>query len=209
MDGLFSRTRTEVAPGAVHVPDWLPRDAQRDLVRACRRWATGPIPMRHQVLPGGGVMSVKSVCLGWEWDAYTYVRELRGVPVPPVPPELRALATRALAEVGYTPDFDAEIALVNFYDDAARMGMHQDRDEESRAPVVSISLGDSCRFRFGNTEHRGQPYTDLTLESGDLFVFGGPSRLAYHGVVRTFPGTGPTDIDLPRGRLNITIREKG
>lgn len=75
--------------------------------------------------------------------------------------------------------------------------------------MVSLSLGDSCVFRFGNTRDRGRPRTDVLLESGDLFVFGGPSRLAYHGVPKTLPGTGNPGIGLPSGRLNITLRESG
>jgi alkylated DNA repair protein (DNA oxidative demethylase) len=63
-------------------------------------------------------------------------------------------------------------------------------------------------FRFGNTEHRNRPWTDVELRSGDLFVFGGPSRLAFHGVPKTRPGTGP-DIGLAEGRLNITLRVSG
>jgi DNA oxidative demethylase len=89
------------------------------------------------------------------------------------------------------------------------MGMHADKDERSLAPVVSLSLGASCVFRFGNTESRGRPWTDVELESGDLFVFGGPSRLAYHGVPRVQPGTGDPGIGLAAGRLNITLRESG
>ncbi|MGO1696280.1 MAG: alpha-ketoglutarate-dependent dioxygenase AlkB, partial [Arthrobacter sp.] len=99
--------------------------------------------------------------------------------------------------------------LVNHYDDAAHMGMHQDRDERSRAPVVSLSIGDTCRFRFGNTEHRNKPYEDIDLVSGDLFVFGGPSRLAYHGVTRMRPGTAPAGCGVETGRINITLRETG
>ncbi|MBQ6640864.1 MAG: alpha-ketoglutarate-dependent dioxygenase AlkB, partial [Saccharopolyspora sp.] len=63
-------------------------------------------------------------------------------------------------------------------------------------------------FRFGNTEGRGKPWTDVDLRSGDLFVFGGSSRLAYHGVPTTCPGTGP-EIGMAGGRLNITLRESG
>ena len=65
--------------------------------------------------------------------------------------------------------------------------MHQDKEERAGAPVVSLSIGDACVFRFGNTETRGRPYTDVELRSGDLFVFGGPSRWAYHGVPRSCP----------------------
>lgn len=88
------------------------------------------------------------------------------------------------------------------------MGMHRDSDEKSDAPVVSLSLGDTGVFRFGNTETRTRPYTDVDLRSGDLVVFGGASRLAYHGVPRVRPGTGPPELGLA-GRVNITLRVSG
>jgi DNA oxidative demethylase len=208
-DALIPRPRAEVAPGAVHVPGWLGVDEQRWLVEACREWARPPAGMRHTRLPGGGVMSVRTVCLGLHWVPYRYQRTADdGAEVKAFPEWLAGLGRRAVTAAygddgGYAPD----IALVNHYDAGARMGQHQDKDERSVAPVVSLSLGDSCVFRFGNTESRGRPWTDVPLESGDLFVFGGPSRLAFHGVPRTMPGTGP-EIGL-RGRLNITLRESG
>lgn len=105
---------------------------------------------------------------------------------------------------GYAPD----IAVVNHYPHGARMGLHRDREERIDAPVVSLSLGDTCVFRLGNTETRTRPWTDLELRSGDLLVFGGPARFAYHGVVRTLPGTAYPHLGLV-GRLNITIRQSG
>ena len=87
--------------------------------------------------------------------------------------------------------------------------MHADKDERSAAPVVSLSLGAACVFRFGNAESRNRPWHDVTLESGDLFVFGGPARFAYHGVTKTIAGTDRPDIGLEEGRLNITLRESG
>ena len=151
-------------------------------------------------------MSVRTVCLGWHWTPYRYSRTADdGTPVKAFPDWLGELGRRAVGDSHYRPD----IALVNYYDSAARMGMHQDRDERGDAPVVSLSLGDACVFRFGNTEHRGKPWADVELRSGDLFVFGGPSRLAYHGVPKTLPGTGPLDIGLAEGRLNITLRVSG
>ncbi|WP_215548287.1 alpha-ketoglutarate-dependent dioxygenase AlkB family protein [Amycolatopsis sp. CA-230715] len=214
MEFLLPRPRAEVAPGAVHVPDWLDEDAQRELVTACRDWASGPGRLRSARLPNGGVMSVRTVCLGWHWYPYRYSRHLDdgdGAPVLPFPGWLADLGRRAVEdalgsrETRYEPD----IALVNFYDETARMGMHQDKDEASDEPVVSLSLGDPCVFRFGNTEHRNRPWTDVDLHSGDLFVFGGPSRFAYHGVPRTLPREDPMDIGLPKGRLNITLRVSG
>jgi DNA oxidative demethylase len=216
MTALISQARAEVAPGAVHVPGWLTQQEQRQLVSACREWARPPAGMRATRMPTGGVMSVRTVCLGWHWIPYRYARtaeDVDGAPVKPFPGWLGELGRRAVAvaygdparAAGYRPD----VALVNFYDAEARMGMHADRDERSSAPVVSLSLGTTCVFRFGNAEHRNRPWTDVELESGDLFVFGGPSRLAYHGVTKTRPGTDHPDIGLSAGRLNITLRESG
>ncbi|NRQ35653.1 alpha-ketoglutarate-dependent dioxygenase AlkB [Nonomuraea sp. NN258] len=204
----------EIAPGAVHVPGWLTLDEQRHLVTACRAWATGPVPIRHTVLPRGGVMSVRTVCLGWHWQPYRYTRvahDVNGRRVAEFPEWLGDLGRRALAHAygrpadGYRPD----TALINFYDGQAKMGMHQDKDEKSDAPVVSLSVGDTCLFRFGNTETRGRPYQDVELASGDLFVFGGPSRFAYHGVPKVRPGTGDPATGLASGRLNLTMRVTG
>lgn len=214
--GLFPRERRTVAPGAVHVPGWLSVERQRELVVACREWARGPVPLRHTALPGGGVMSVRTVCLGWHWQPYRYVRtaeDVNGARVAPFPRWLAELGRAAVAEAyedeaagrAYAPD----AGLVNFYDAAARMGMHQDREEVSGAPVVSLSIGDSCVFRFGNTRDRGRPWTDVELESGDLFVFGGPSRFAFHGVPKVYPGTAGPGTGMRAGRLNLTLRETG
>lgn len=210
------RERVEVAPGAVHVPGWLSPERQRELVVACREWARGPVPIRHTVLPGGGVMSVQTVCLGWHWQPYRYVRtagDVNGAAVAELPGWLAALGRDAVraayGDAGNAEDYRPDAALVNFYDGAARMGMHQDKEERSGAPVVSLSIGDSCVFRFGNTEGRGRPYTDVELVSGDLFVFGGASRFAFHGVPKVLAGTGDPALGMRGGRLNITLRETG
>jgi alkylated DNA repair protein (DNA oxidative demethylase) len=213
---LIPRPRTEVAPGAVHVPGWLSLERQRELVAACREWARPPAGMRATKMPTGAAMSVQTVCLGWHWLPYRYTRtaeDVDGAPVKPFPDWLAELGRNAVGDAYGDPDaaqrYRPDVALINFYDDSARMGMHADKDERSLAPVVSLSLGSSCVFRFGNTATRNRPWTDVQLESGDLFVFGGPARLAYHGVPRTLPGTGDPDTGLPSGRLNITLRESG
>jgi alkylated DNA repair protein (DNA oxidative demethylase) len=196
------------------VPDYLSLEQQRHLVDACREWARGPAPMRHTKLPSGGVMSVQTVCLGWHWLPYRYSRtadDVDGAPVAPFPDWLAEVGRDALqaaygaAHPGYAPD----AALINFYDDQAKMGLHQDKDERSDAPVVSLSIGDACVFRFGNTDTRGQPYTEVELKTGDLFVFGGPSRFAYHGVPKLLPGTADPATGIATGRLNLTLRETG
>lgn len=208
------RPAREIAPGAVHVPGWLTLAQQQDLVVACRGWATGPVSIRHTRLPRGGVMSVQTVCLGWHWQPYRYTRtagDVNGQRVAALPDWLARLGRRALLRAygddgdGWTPD----TALINFYDGQARMGMHQDKDERSSAPVVSLSIGDSCVFRVGNTQTRTRPYTDIELASGDLFVFGGPSRYIHHGVPKVHEGTGDPATGLASGRLNITLRVTG
>ncbi|MEU1473847.1 alpha-ketoglutarate-dependent dioxygenase AlkB [Streptomyces sp. NPDC005760] len=208
---LFPRARTEVAPGAVHLPDWLAPARQRELLAACREWARPPAGLRTVRTPGGGTMTARQVCLGWHWHPYAYARTVvdgDGAPVKPFPDWLGELAREAVRDALDTDASGYDIALINFYDGDARMGMHRDSDEKSDAPVVSLSLGDSCVFRFGNPETRTRPYTDVELRSGDLFVFGGPSRLAYHGVPRVHPGTAPPELGLT-GRLNITLRVSG
>ena len=200
MDGeLFPRARTQVAPGAVHVPDWLDAERQRELLDACREWARPPAGLRTVRTPGGGTMTARQVCLGWHWYPYAYARTVvdgDGAPVKPFP---SGWANWAAGRCGTRWAIRSrggryDIALINFYDADARMGMHRDSDEKSDAPVVSLSLGDTCVFRFGNTETRTRPYTDVELRSGDLFVFGGPSRLAYHGVPTGARGHGTARV---------------
>lgn len=208
---LFPRTRTEIAPSAVHVPDWLDTEHQRRLLDACREWARPPAGLRTVRTPGGGTMTSRQVCLGWHWYPYGYARTVvdgDGAPVKPFPEWLGELGRRAVRDTLGEPEAAYDIALINFYDADARMGMHRDNDEKSGAPVVSLSLGDTCVFRFGNTESRARPYTDVELRSGDLFVFGGTSRSAYHGVPRVHAGTAPPALGLA-GRLNLTLRVSG
>ena len=214
-EGLFDAPPVDLPSGAHHLPGWLTLEQQAWIVRRFHEWADGPVPLRAATVRGHE-MSVRMVCLGWHWRPYEYTREavdVNGNRVLEVPDWMVRLGRRAVAEAtgdeqaaqNHTPD----AVLANFYDEHAHMGMHQDKDERSLAPVVSLSIGDTCRFRFGNTQTRTKPYVDLELRSGDLFVFGGASRLAYHGVTKVLPGTAPAGCGLERGRINITLRETG
>lgn len=206
--------RREVAPGALHLAEWLTVEQQQSLVRAFREWSVGPVPMRSATVRSGYQMSVKTVCLGWHWQPYKYTRtadDVNGQPVASFPEWLGDIARSVVAEAygrdaqWYRPD----AAMINYYDDVAKMGMHQDRDETVDEPVVSLSVGDTCRFRFGNVTSRNKPYTDIELKSGDAFVFGGASRFAFHGVTKVFPHTADPACGLDSGRINITMRVTG
>lgn len=222
MGSLFDDSRVppqgyDLPSGAYHLPRWLSIEQQQWLVEQFRLWASGPVPAVRKRF-GKHQMSVYMAHLGWHWNPnaeqkYTK-RALDGNQkrVLEVPEWLIRLGQRAVSDTGqedWTDTYSPDIALANFYPDDAAMGMHQDKDELSRAPVVSLSLGNSCTFRFGNSRNRNAPFTDIRLASGDLFVFGGPSRMAFHGVTKIHPDTAPQELDLPSGRINITLRESG
>src|SRR3954467_2837901 len=207
--------RHDVMPGVVLITGWLDLDAQRALVEEFRTWSIPPAGLRHPRVPSGHLMSVQSVCLGWHWEPYAYSKtadDTDGAPVKPLPIELFDLGRAAVADAfggdsaaSYAPD----AAIVNLYGPGAHLGLHRDGEEPSDAPVVTLSLGDTCVFRFAGVGRRNGPFTDVELRSGDLLVFGGPSRRIYHGVPKVLEGTGPEDLGLPPGRVSITLRETG
>jgi alkylated DNA repair protein (DNA oxidative demethylase) len=205
----------EVAPGAVWVPGWLDMEAQLELADAFRVWAAPPAGLRRPSMPNGAPFSTRAVCLGWHWYPYRYSRTCDdgdGAPVKAFPPLLQRLGAAACTATGYEPvAYDA--AIVNLYEAGAKLGLHQDKIEGAEvvaagSPVVTISLGDRCTFRFGNTDRPSRPWHDVELASGDLFVFGGPSRLAFHGVPKTYPGSAPPELGID-GRISVTLREVG
>jgi alkylated DNA repair protein (DNA oxidative demethylase) len=203
----------QIAPGAFHLHRYLALEAQRALVDQCRALVDGAVPAYVPVVRGGGKMHVRMLCLGRHWNGKTYSYEqtrtdFDGLPAPPLPENLRALANAAAASTGMT--LDADLCILNFYEAEGRMGLHQDKDESERSlaaglPVVSISLGDTAKFLFGGVRRR-DPVDALLLESGDAFVFGGPSRLRYHGVTRIVPETAPLGLQIA-GRFNLTFRQ--
>jgi DNA oxidative demethylase len=205
-------TRT-VAPGAEHLPAWLDADEQRDLVATCLALGSAEAGFYTPVVRGQYPMSVQMLCLGRHWNARTYQYEpirsdVDDRPAPALPAAMADLAKRIAHDAGF--EFNPDLCIVNWYRPGSRMGLHQDKDESPEsitrgAPVVSISLGDTARFLFGGLR-RKDPVEVIWLESGDAFVFGGASRLRYHGVTRIVPGTGPANLQL-EGRLNLTFRE--
>ena len=200
----------------------LPIETQATLIAEARdlaRTVAGtPLAMVRPQLRSGQ-MSVHMLSLGRHWatNPYRYVGAVDGIPVPPIPQSLHDLATRALQEAAiwspslaaWSASYRAEAALVNYYAPDSTMGMHQDVNEVSEAPVISLSIGDTGIFRLGNTVNRNRPWIDIPLLSGDLIIFGGAHRRAFHGVPRIEPHTAPSDCGLLSGRINITIRQVG
>ena len=205
-------TREDVAPGAVWLRGCLSPEEQHAVARRCIGILEGPNGGYIPTVRGGGRMRVRMVCLGRHWNPLTYRYEsFRSdhdrAPVAPVPSDWIALASRVAADAGF--DVTPDICLINWYGEDGRMGLHQDKDEsreslDAGAPVVSLSIGDTARFLFGGTRRR-DPVDSLLLESGDAFVFGGPSRLRYHGVSRIIPGSAAVPLPIG-GRLNLTFR---
>jgi DNA oxidative demethylase len=187
-------------------PGHLDRAAQQELLAALRDiLRTAPLFTPRMPKSGRPFTVRMSNCgpLGWVSDenGYRYqpTHPGTGMPWPPMPPFLLAL-WRELARYPDPP----EACLINFYEPGAKMGLHQDRDEaDFAAPVISISLGDSCLFRVGG-DKRNQPTRSIRLSSGDVVALGRAARLAFHGVDRIYPGTSRL---LPEGgRINLTLR---
>lgn len=194
-------------PGFRHLPGHLDGAAQASLlgdVRAIIAEAPLYVPEMPRTGKAMSVRMTNAGPLGWVTDRtrgyrYQATHPVTGMPWPAIPPAVLAVWDE-LADYPLPP----EACLVNFYAAAARMGLHQDADEQDfAAPVVSISLGDDCRFRIGG-RNRTDPTTSLRLRSGDVVVLGGESRLAFHGVDRIYAGT--SALLAEGGRINLTLR---
>ncbi|PBC05622.1 alpha-ketoglutarate-dependent dioxygenase AlkB [Mesorhizobium sp. WSM3860] len=193
--------------GVRHMPGYLPRTDQEALVEEIRRIVQAA-PLYVPAMPRTGKeMSVRMTncgALGWVTDrerGYRYQPEhpVTGAPWPPIPEALLKV-WREVAAYPHPP----EACLVNFYSSEAKMGLHQDRDEQDfAAPVVSVSLGDDCLFRVGQTTREGGAKS-FRLKSGDVVVLGGEGRLSFHGVDRIYPAT--SALLRNGGRINLTLR---
>jgi DNA oxidative demethylase len=190
-----------------HYPQQLDPGAQSILLGEIRR-IIAQAPLYTPTMPRSGKpMSVRMTNagpLGWVTDKergyrYQTTHPVTGEPWPAIPPMLLALWNEV---AGYP--HPPEACLINYYGSAAKMGLHQDRDEEDfDAPVLSVSLGDTGIFRVGGTA-RKSPTQKFELKSGDVFVLGGEDRLAFHGIDRVLPGT--SNLLDEGGRFNLTLR---
>lgn len=201
--------REELAPGAALLRG-LALEVERALLDGVAA-VLAAAPLRHMVTPRGpmSVAMTNAGDLGWVSDATGYRYDRRdpetGRPWPPLPRALRDLAAHAAAEAGF-PGFDPDACLVNRYAPGARMGLHQDRNEQDLTqPIVSVSLGLPATFLFGGLD-RGERPRRIALVHGDVVVWGGPSRLRFHGVAPLADGTHPATGEV---RINLTLRRAG
>jgi alkylated DNA repair protein (DNA oxidative demethylase) len=180
-----------------------------DAILTALQAVTAQAPFRHMTTPGGFVMSVAMTncgTAGWVTDrtGYRYDRldPDSGLPWPALPDSFVALAVAAATEAGY-PEFVPDACLINRYAPGARLSLHQDKNERNFAnPIVSVSLGLPATFQFGGLK-RTDPIRKYPLRHGDVAVWGGASRLCYHGVQELKDGT---HEKVGRMRLNLTFR---
>jgi alkylated DNA repair protein (DNA oxidative demethylase) len=200
--------RERIADGAMLLRGFA-RPIERELIAALRD-IVQEAPFRHMRTPGGHQVSVAMTncgSAGWVTDRSGYRYDSNdpdsGKPWPLMPPIFRELAGQAAAQGGFA-GFLPDACLINRYQVGARMSLHQDKDERDfENPIVSVSLGLSAIFLFGGPKRADKPQR-YRLEHGDVVVWGGPSRLFFHGVAPLADGEHHL---LGRQRVNLTFRK--
>ena len=203
-------TPLPLAPGAMLLPGFVTGLA--DELLAALDAIVASAPFRHMLTPGGQRMSVAMTscgALGWITDrrGYRYVAAdpESGRPWPAMPAAFLQLAGAAAEAAGYRA-FEPDACLINRYEPGTRLSLHRDEDERDlAAPVVSVSLGLPATFLFGGLR-RTDPARRVALQHGDVVVWGGPSRLHFHGVRPLADGEHPAT---GRCRINLTLRRAG
>lgn len=200
--------REPLEEGAVLLRGFAASEAPRLIEEAAR--VAEASPFRQMVTPGGYTMSVSMTnCgrVGWvsERSGYRYdpIDPSSGMHWPEMPAAFLDLAMRAAAEGGFDA-YDPDACLINRYAPGAKLGLHQDRDEEDQwSPIVSVSLGLPATFLWGG-KRRADPVRRMRLESGDVAVWGGPARFIYHGIAPLKEGVHPLT---GAARINLTFRK--
>jgi alkylated DNA repair protein (DNA oxidative demethylase) len=206
----FLPSREVMADGAVLLRGFA-SPFESELIAALRDIA-GRAPFRHMVTPGGHEMSVAMTncgTLGWVTDRGGYRYDGNdpetGKPWPAMPAAFCRLAAQAAAQAGFS-GFLPDACLINRYQPGARMSLHQDRDEDDfGAPIVSVSLGLPAIFLFGGLKRSDKPRR-FRLQHGDVVIWGGPARLAFHGIAPLADGEHAL---IGRQRINLTFRKAG
>lgn len=223
----------ELRPGMVLLKRYISCGDQIEIVKTCRQLGLGSGGFYQPVYGDGAKLHLKMMCLGKNWDPetskYGERRPIDGAKPPLIPSEFHQLIHKALQDTqaslqkmvkrknveGTLPSLSPDICIVNFYTNSGRLGLHQDKDESTESlssglPVVSISIGDSAEFLYGDQRDIDKP-EKVILESGDVLIFGGESRHIFHGVSSILSKTAPEPLleesNLRPGRLNLTFRK--
>ncbi|XP_071721098.1 DNA N(6)-methyladenine demethylase ALKBH1D-like [Rutidosis leptorrhynchoides] len=210
--------------GVVMMKNYVSLRDQAEIVKTCQEYGMGPGGFYQPITRFGGKLNLHMMCFGRNWDPVTKYNSIYrgndGSEAPPIPEQLVSLAAKSIQDCKASddcmPSMDPDICIVNFYAaNTGRLGLHQDRDESESSlkkglPVVSVSIGDSAKFVYGDTRYVRRANRVL-LESGDVLVFGGKSRHVFHGVTKIIPNSAPPSLiqqtDLRPGRLNLTFRQ--
>ncbi|CAL4936697.1 unnamed protein product [Urochloa decumbens] len=220
-------------PGMVLLKRFIKPNDQVKIVKVCRQLGVGYGGFYSPGYRDGAKLRLRMMCLGKNWDpdscSYSDTRPFDGAQPPTIPEEFKKYvqdaiqasheflkqrigAAKAMEEL---PLMSPDICLVNFYNSSGRLGLHQDKDESKSSldkglPVVSFSLGETTEFLYGDVRDE-EKVSKVELESGDVLIFGGKSRLIFHGVCNMKPKTAPKwltdETNLRPGRLNLTFRQ--
>ncbi|BFG36543.1 hypothetical protein CerSpe_228170 [Prunus speciosa] len=229
----LNSTNLILRPGMVLLKHYVTHTEQVEIVKKCRQLGLGPGGFYQPGFKDGAKLRLQMMCLGRNWDPetrkYGSRRTIDRTQPPGIPHEFSLLVKRAIEEAHahikeelrvssveeILPSISPDICIANFYTTSGRLGLHQDRDESRKSlgeglPVVSISIGDSADFLYGDQRDIGKAES-VVLESGDVLIFGGHSRHIFHGVTSIIPDSAPMNLleetKLRPGRLNLTFRQ--
>ncbi|KAK1429119.1 hypothetical protein QVD17_11321 [Tagetes erecta] len=227
LDGSWTNNQTSscqiLLPGMILLKKYITTLGQVGIVNTCQRWGV-PQGLYEPLNQYGEKLRLRMTCFGRNWDPITGY-EKQDAPQKNIPYELIHLANTSIKDAQAhlnllpsnfeLPSMSPDMCLVNFYSCSGRLGIHQDCDESDDTlrkglPVVSFSVGDAAEFWYGHTRDENK-LRRVILESGDVLIFGGKSRLIYHGVKKILTNTSPWSllqaVQLRPGRLNVTLRQ--
>ncbi|KAJ1272903.1 hypothetical protein BS78_06G238500 [Paspalum vaginatum] len=206
-------------PGLVLLKGFVKPEDQVKIVRTCRQLGIGPGGFYTPSFKNGAKMKLWMMCLGKNWDPttgfYGPTHPCDGAQVPAIPEAFKIIAQTANSTASEFPQINPDICIINYYNNVGKLGLHQDKDESGRSinqglPIVSISIGDTAEFLFSDARDKDRA-TKVNLESGDILILGGRSRLLFHGISHVKPNTTPTwlkeETGLRPGRVNLTFRQ--
>ncbi|WVZ76245.1 hypothetical protein U9M48_024234 [Paspalum notatum var. saurae] len=192
---------------------------QIGMVHMCRQLGKGPGGFYRPSLKNGAKLNLWMMSLGKNWDptarSYGPARPFDGAQASTIPDAFKMIAQTANSTASEFPQINPDICIVNYYTNSEKLGLHQDKDESESSltkglPFISISIGDTAEFMFGNRRDKDQA-TKINLESGDVLILGGESRLLFHGVSHVKTNTAPSwlkeETGIRPGRINLTFRQ--